>query len=105
MTLGSFEVTPLELARAYLPFANGGRRTPPAHAVRAVQDRGRPVGAGDEHETKEVLSTPEAYLMTSLLVGAVNAGPGASARPLGVTGAAAGKTGTPNYRPHPCFGG
>jgi penicillin-binding protein 1B len=97
MALGSFEVTPLELARAYLPFANGGWRTPPAHGVRLVLDRGGPVQPGDgDEETRPVLSPPEAYLMTSLLEGVVNAGTGAPARTLGVTGAVAGKTGTTN---------
>jgi penicillin-binding protein 1B len=95
MALGAFEVTPLELARAYLPFFNGGQRTPPAHAVRGLQDRGGAVEADDEVQTS-VLSPAEAYLMTSLLEGVVNAGTGASARSLGVTGAVAGKTGTTN---------
>src|SRR5438105_11151918 len=68
MALGSFEVTPLDIARAYLPFVNGGRRTPPAHAVRAVQERGGAVDTGDdEAEGKPVISPAEANLMTSLL--------------------------------------
>jgi penicillin-binding protein 1B len=97
MVLGAFEVTPLELARAYLPFANGGQRTAPPHAVRAVQDRGGPVEpADDDDEARAVLTPAEAYVMTSLLEGVINAGTGAAARTLGVTGAVAGKTGTTN---------
>jgi penicillin-binding protein 1B len=97
MALGSFEVTPLELARAYLPFANGGRRTPPAHGVRALHHRGAEIEpAGNEEEAGTVLSPAEAYLMTSLLEGVINAGTGAGARALGVSGAVAGKTGTTN---------
>jgi len=95
MALGAFEVTPLELARAYLPFFNGGQRTAPAHAVRALQDRGGAVEAEDDAQ-KSVMSPAEAYLMTSLLEGVIKAGTGASARALGVTGAVAGKTGTTN---------
>lgn len=95
MALGAFEVTPLELARAYLPFFNGGLRTPPAHAVRALQDGNGTVETDDE-EDRPVMSPAEAYLMTSLLEGVVNAGTGAAARSLGVTGAVAGKTGTTN---------
>src|SRR5216117_3508761 len=95
MALGSFEVTPLELARAYLPFLNGGQRTPPAHAVRAVQDPGGALDV-DEEPSKSVMSPAEAYLMTSLLEGVVTNGTGASARALGVPGAIAGKTGTTN---------
>src|SRR5262249_30000481 len=34
--LGSFEVTPVDLARAYLPFANGGVRPGAVRAVSAV---------------------------------------------------------------------
>jgi penicillin-binding protein 1B len=97
MALGSFEVTPLELGRAYLPFVNGGRRTPPARAVRLVQDRhGGLDPADDPDEERAVLTPPEAYLMTSLLEGVIDAGTGAAARSLGVTGAVAGKTGTTN---------
>jgi len=95
MALGAFEVTPLELARAYLPFFNGGLRTAPARAVRSLQYRGGGVEADDEPQ-KSVMSPAEAYLMTSLLEGVINAGTGASARALGVTGAVAGKTGTTN---------
>jgi penicillin-binding protein 1B len=95
MALGAFEVTPLELARAYLPFFNGGQRTPPPRAVRALQDRGGRVDADDEPE-QTVMTPAEAYLMTSLLEGVIKAGTGASARALGVTGAVAGKTGTTN---------
>jgi penicillin-binding protein 1B len=95
MALGAFEVTPLELARAYLPFFNGGHRTPPPRGVRALQDRGGAVDSDDEPE-QTVMTPAEAYLMTSLLEGVIKAGTGASARALGVTGAVAGKTGTTN---------
>src|SRR5437870_10408043 len=37
MALGAFEVTPLELARAYLTLANGGIRLPAVSAIRAVR--------------------------------------------------------------------
>src|SRR5207244_773422 len=92
---GAFEWTTLSRARAYLPFLNGCQRTPPAHAVRAVQDPGGALDV-DEEPAKSVMSPAEAYLMTSLLEGVITAGTGASARALGVTGAVAGKTGTTN---------
>ena len=95
MALGAFEVTPLELARAYLPFFNGGQRTPPPRGVRALQDRSGAVDADDEPQ-ETVMTPAEAYLITSLLEGVIKAGTGASARALGVTGAVAGKTGTTN---------
>ncbi len=96
MALGAFEVTPMELARAYLPFANGGVGRESAIAVRAVQEAdGSPVPL-DVPQTVQALPPAEAYLMTSLLAGVMERGTGAPARSLGVTGPVAGKTGTTN---------
>jgi penicillin-binding protein 1B len=96
MTLGAFEVTPLELARAYLPLANGGSRIDSATAVRAVREAdGAPV-ALEDYGTAPALSPAEAYVLTALLEGAMVNGTGASARALGVTGSVGGKTGTTN---------
>jgi penicillin-binding protein 1B len=109
MALGAFEVTPLELARAYLPLANGGRRLDRATAVRVVYDAHGSTLAVGEPESRPVISAAEAYLMTSLLQGVMTAGTGSAARSLGVTAAVAGKTGTTNdardawfvgYTPH-----
>jgi penicillin-binding protein 1B len=96
MALGSFEVTPIELARAYLPIVNGGVRPPGVVAVRAVRDRHGALDAGDTAEPATVITPAEAYLLTSLLEGAITSGTGAPARALGVAGAVAGKTGTTN---------
>ena len=96
VALGAFEVTPLDLARAYLPFVNGGARLTTVSTVRAVVDGdGVDVTPAREPPTP-VMSPAEAYLMTSLLAGVVTSGTGASARALGVTGDVAGKTGTTN---------
>lgn len=43
-----------------------------------------------------MIGAPEAYVVTSLLEGVINAGTAASARAAGVLGAVAGKTGTTN---------
>jgi penicillin-binding protein 1B len=94
--LGSYEVTPLELARAYLPFVNGGIRPATTVAVRAVRDRDGALDPVDGGEPATVITAPEAYLMTSLLEGVIASGTGAPVRALGVTGAVAGKTGTTN---------
>src|SRR5262249_30245425 len=40
MALGAFEVTPIELARAYLPFANGGARPRGPTALLAAYEGG-----------------------------------------------------------------
>ncbi|MBI2207420.1 MAG: PBP1A family penicillin-binding protein [Candidatus Rokubacteria bacterium] len=96
MVLGSFEVTPLELARAYVPFANGGVRPGGPTTLALVEDGdGSPVTI-EEDARDRVLSVPEAYLMTSLLGGVVQSGTAAAARGLAAPGTLAGKTGTTN---------
>jgi penicillin-binding protein 1B len=95
LTLGVFEITPLQLARAYLPLVNGGL-APAGGAVEAVADDGGRALWSASREARPVIGAPEAYLVTSLLEGVINAGTGASARVAGVPGAVAGKTGTTN---------
>jgi penicillin-binding protein 1B len=94
--LGTFEATPLEMARAYLPLANGGLRPSGPIAVRAVRDREGAVEPADAGEPVAVITPAEAYLITSLLEGVVNSGTATGARALGVGGSIAGKTGTTN---------
>jgi penicillin-binding protein 1B len=95
LTLGVFEITPLQLARAYLPLVNGGV-VPAGGPVEAVADEGgRPLWSASR-EAKPVIGPAEAYLVTSLLEGVINSGTAASARAAGVPGAVAGKTGTTN---------
>jgi penicillin-binding protein 1B len=96
MALGAFEVTPLELARAYASLASGGVRPGSLTAVRAVQDSdGMPLHVDDAEPTR-VMPAANAYLITSLLEGVVDSGTAASARALGLTAQVAGKTGTTN---------
>ena len=91
LALGSFEVTPLELASAYAALANGG--TPVnAHGIQAIDGRAPSAAARGVPR----LSTAEAYLLTHLLRGVVDRGTAAATRGLGLEGAAAGKTGTTN---------
>jgi penicillin-binding protein 1B len=94
--LGAFEVTPVELAAAYLPFVDGGRRPPGLRAVARAWDADGADLDVSEGESAQVMTPAEAYLMTSLLQGVIDEGTGAAARDLGVTGAVAGKTGTTN---------
>jgi penicillin-binding protein 1B len=96
VALGAFEVTPLELARAYLPFVNGGARLGASSTIRAVSDGDSPDVTPAREPPTPVMSPAEAYLMTSLLTGVVTSGTASSARALGVTGDVAGKTGTTN---------
>ena len=94
IVLGSFEVTPLELAAGYAPFASGGGRVRPT-GLRAVVDREGGVSQPPTERTA-ALQPDEAFLITHLLKGVVDRGTGASARALGVEGPIAAKTGTTN---------
>ena len=97
LALGAFEVTPLELARAYVPFANAGVRPGQVTAVRTVyQGDGRRMPPMDSNPPVQVVSPAEAYVMTTLLQGVVRSGTAATAGALGVSGDIAGKTGTTN---------
>ena len=97
VALGAFEVSPLELARAYAAFANGGVRPVGATSIRALyQANGGRVVAKHDDGPRVVISPAEAYLMTSLLTGVVRSGTGTPVRALGVPGEIAGKTGTTN---------
>ena len=97
VALGAFEVTPLELAGTYVPFARDGTRPGAIRAVHAVyRADGTQVVPRRDNPPTTVLSPAEAYLMTSLLEGVIRSGTGASARGLGAPGTVAGKTGTTN---------
>lgn len=97
IALGALEVTPLDLARAYATFADGGIRPGAMHTVHAAYQadgtQARPTG---DSPATVVMSPAEAYLMTSLLEGVVRSGTASSASALGVPGEIAGKTGTTN---------
>jgi penicillin-binding protein 1B len=97
LALGVFEVTPLELARAYIPFANYGVQPGGVGVVRAV-DLGpnHEAPAPENGPATQPISAAEAYLMTALLQGVVRSGTGAPALAQGVSGDMAGKTGTTN---------
>jgi penicillin-binding protein 1B len=96
MALGAFEVTPLELARAYAALADGGTRPAALTTLVAVDQAEDGSPAVLETRSARVLAPAESYLMTSLLQGVMTAGTGAAARDLGATGSVAGKTGTTN---------
>jgi penicillin-binding protein 1B len=96
MALGAFEVTPFELARAYLPLANGGARPAAVSGIRTVQfgdDEVKPAGT---EEVARVVSPAEAWLVTSLLKGVVTSGTASAVRASGLPDVVAGKTGTTN---------
>jgi penicillin-binding protein 1B len=94
LVLGSFEVTPIELASAFAALASAGERARPT-GLRAVVDREGGVSE-PRGERKPGPRADEAFLVTHLLQGVIDRGTGASARALGVEGPVAGKTGTTN---------
>jgi len=95
LSLGSAEVTPLEVAVAFSTLANGGVR---AHsvAVKHVMDQNTKVLEKRDVKLEQVISPSLAYTMNQLLKGVMDHGTGAPARRLGFTRPAAGKTGTTN---------
>ncbi|MGE5176667.1 MAG: PBP1A family penicillin-binding protein [Hyphomicrobiales bacterium] len=94
LALGTSEVSPFELTRAYAALANGGVLVDPT-PVRAVLDRGGGVRWTAHRDAKRVLRPEVAYMATILLEGPVIYGTAASIRTTyGFTRPAAGKTGT-----------
>lgn len=93
LALGAFEVTPLELIRAYTVFPNQGTRSEPI-AIKSVMTRDGEVLEKKSYRIKKVVSPESAYLINRLMRGVLDGGTAASARTLGFTGMAAGKTGT-----------
>jgi penicillin-binding protein 1B len=96
MALGAFEVTPLELARAYLPLANGGIRPAAISGIHTVQFGDDEVKPSSPDEPVRVVLAAEAWLVTSLLKGVVTTGTGSAVRSSGLPDVVAGKTGTTN---------
>jgi len=98
MALGSFEVTPIEMAGAYTIFPNGGIRAEPISIINVVTKEGEVLEKKSIKMKREFDAAPT-YLTTNILKGVVDEGTAASARRRGFTAVAAGKTGTTsNYR-------
>lgn len=105
LSLGAFEVTPIELATVYATLAGAGDR-PQLHGLRAVLDpSGRPLPGEAVRVTQAAISPQLAYLVTSILQGVMDRGTGAGARVQGLRDALAGKTGTTNGRRDSWFAG
>jgi penicillin-binding protein 1B len=97
VALGAFEVTPLAMAGAYVPFANAGTRPGATRSVRGVyRADATAIRPFQDNPPESVISPAEAYLITSLLEGVIRSGTANSVRALGVSGEVAGKTGTTN---------
>ncbi len=99
MALGAGSVTPLQMARAYSVFANGGYLVQPYFIDRIVDDRGNPLGrarpqrAGDE--SLRAIDARNAFIMDSMMQDVTRYGTAGRAAKLGRKDLA-GKTGTTN---------
>jgi len=97
VSLGAFEVTPLEIAYAYSAFANLGVKAEPI-SILAVATRDGQLESR-EVKMKRVAPANVCYVMNDILKDVFNYGTAGKARSLGFDRAFAGKTGTTsNYR-------
>lgn len=93
VALGSYEVTPLEIAGAYTMFANRGQVSKP-NFVRSIRDQRGMSVYDHKPDRKYVIDQRVAYLMVNLMEEVLRSGTGAGSRSRGFTLPAAGKTGT-----------
>ncbi|MGH9420048.1 MAG: transglycosylase domain-containing protein, partial [Thermoanaerobaculia bacterium] len=93
VSLGAFEVTPLEIAYAYSAFANLGVKAEPI-SILAVSTREGKVLESREVKMKRVAPAGVCYVMNDILKDVFNYGTASKARLAGFTRPFAGKTGT-----------
>jgi penicillin-binding protein 1B len=93
LSLGSFEVTPVELSYAYATIASGGTRFRP-FTLRAVTDSEGNLLREENPVREQTVDPRAAFLVTYALEGVLDRGTGHAARLAGVDFPAAGKTGT-----------
>src|SRR5665213_1397863 len=93
VALGSYAVTPFEMAGAYTAFANGGIWVKP-QVVSYVRNEDGETIHSEQGETSQAMDPRVAYLMTSMLEEVIRSGTAAGVRARGFTLPAAGKTGT-----------
>ncbi|PYQ31654.1 MAG: penicillin-binding protein 1B [Acidobacteria bacterium] len=98
VSLGSFEVTPLEIAYAYSVFANLGVKAEPVSILAVVTHDGQ-LKESRNVKMKRVAPASVCYVMNDILKDVLNYGTAGKARSLGFDKPFAGKTGTTNnYR-------
>ncbi|MGK2859917.1 MAG: PBP1A family penicillin-binding protein [Thermoanaerobaculia bacterium] len=98
IALGSFEVTPLELAYCYSVFANGGVKAEPI-TILAVANADGQLRENREVSMKRVVPANLVFVINEMLKDAVRYGTAARAGSAGFANRFAGKTGTTNnYR-------
>jgi penicillin-binding protein 1B len=93
VAIGTYDVTPLDLAGAYTVFANGGVKIDP-WMLASVRSASGDVLNDYTPNSKPILDPRVAYLTVSMMEAVINSGTAAGARSAGFTVPAAGKTGT-----------
>ncbi len=93
VALGSYAVTPFEMAGAYTAFANGGLWVKP-QMVSYIRNADGETIHNEQTETHQAMDPRVAFLMTSMLEDVLRYGTAAGVRGRGFTLPAAGKTGT-----------
>lgn len=96
VALGAADVTPIELVRAYSPFANGGYKVTPRLVRRIESQDGEVLFTSETITPERVIDPRDAYSLTSMLRAVVDYGTGRPIRDYGAKGMIAGKTGTTN---------
>lgn len=106
LALGAKPATPLEMARAYSVFANGGKLVYPRLVTRVSQRGGQVIfdQLAQELQAPRVTSERNAFVMNSMLQSVVSSGSGHRAANLGRPDVAA-KTGTSNEAKDAWFAG
>jgi penicillin-binding protein 1B len=93
MALGSYVMTPLDVAAGYTIFANDGVRTESRFLDDVVSADGQVIQRSTP-QSRPVLDPRVSYIVTSVLEDVINHGTGYSVRQRGFLAPAAGKTGT-----------
>jgi penicillin-binding protein 1B len=95
IALGVFEATPYEIATAYTLFPNLGTIRPLKHLLR-ITSGGTDITKPPTEQPRSITKPETTFLVTNMMRSVLNEGTGASARSMGFTLDAAGKTGTTN---------
>jgi 1A family penicillin-binding protein len=93
LVLGTSEVTPLEMATAFAPFANGGKSVEPVFILSVKDRRGREL-LRDRPRVRQVLDPRTAFIVTDILKQVITKWGTAASIAGKVTRPAAGKTGS-----------
>ena len=96
LALGSFEVSPLEMASAYEVLASGGIKREPFALNAATSEEGKSFNLTRATVAPRVVRQETTYLVTRMMESVLDEGTGAAARSMGFSAEAAGKSGTTN---------